>query len=254
MSENKDTIGKYPFRVEPFQEDVTGHLAWRNFCNLLLRCANLHAASLHLGYKQMIEQRRVWVLARLSIQMDAMPLSEEYFNIHTWFSDVYKQFSNREYQILSPDEKLLGCASSVWSLINVDTRQAVDISRLASPEMLKSVVNQKVGIHSVGRVKVIANSPVCSIVAQYSDLDINGHVNSISYLSHALNLFPLSFHQQHPLHRIEITYSAEVFAGETMHYYISSENSLFHNIEVRKNIDSASEKSIVVCRLRLVFR
>ena len=67
----------YPFIVEPFQEDYTGHLAWSTLGNLILRVSSLHAETHNFGFTYMQTHHRGWVLSRLVLELDHLPLSGE---------------------------------------------------------------------------------------------------------------------------------------------------------------------------------
>ncbi len=244
--------GHFPFCVEPFQEDITGQLSWGVLGNLLLRCANLHAGSLNYGYKDMIARQHVWVLARLIVEIDRMPRTEERYDIATWFAGYYRQFSDRKYLITNDNGEPIGRALTVWSLINTETRTAADLAQFGGNTFDACIVSRELSLAAPARIRIKANTPERQLTAHFSDLDINGHVNSIRYLSHALDLFPLSFHTAHTLRRIEMAYSAETFAGDTISYYHDEISPLTHHIEVRKHTPLSPTEE-VVCRICLIF-
>jgi acyl-ACP thioesterase len=85
-------------------------------------------------------------------------------------------------------------------------------------------------------------------VAKYSDLDINGHVNSIKYIEHILDIFPLDTYKKKALKRFEIAYVAESYYGDTLSFYLEEKNENEYDIEVRK---SSTE---VVVRSKVIFK
>ena len=54
--------------------DYTGRLSWGVLGNLLLRCASLHSAHYGFGYNRAEEDAYAWVLSRLVIELDEMPV------------------------------------------------------------------------------------------------------------------------------------------------------------------------------------
>lgn len=252
LDTNKQRIGHYPFVVEPFQEDVTGHLATSVLGNLLLRCANLQAGSMGYGYRDMIKHHCVWVLARLQVEMDTMPTTHESYDIHTWFAGCYRQFSDRHYRITDAEGTEIGRALTIWSLIDTTSRAAVELTDFDNGAMQACSIDERVTLAKPERVRVKTSQPSRSITAHFSDLDINGHVNSIRYISHALDLFEKPFHDAHHLLRYEVAYSAESYCGDTLHFYHETVDALTHNIEVRtERPDTHTQET--ACRIRFVF-
>ena len=91
-------------------------------------------------------------------------------------------------------------------------------------------------------------TPLAEYVTKYSDIDINGHVNSIKYIEHILDLFPLSFYREHRIRRFEMAYVAESYYGDTLSFYREQVGDNEYDVEVRKN------GTDVVVRSKVVFR
>jgi len=50
-------------------------------------------------------------------------------------------------------------------------------------------------------------------IIKYSDLDVNGHFNSIKYMEHLLDMFDISMFREQEIRRFEIAYMAEGMYG-----------------------------------------
>lgn len=74
MTEN-NKIGTYNFVAEPFHVDFTGRLTLGVLGNHLLNCAGFHATERGFGMAELNEENYTWVLSRLAIDMDEMPLA-----------------------------------------------------------------------------------------------------------------------------------------------------------------------------------
>lgn len=251
MDEKQAKQGHYTFAVEPFQEDATGHLAVSVLGNLLLRCANVHAGSVGYGYRDMIAHGKVWVLARLQIELNTMPMTHETYDIHTWFASCYRQFSDRHYRLTDSRGVVFARALTVWSLIDTTSRLATDLCAFDQGRMAQCCVAHECALPKLERVRVHKQTPVFSLAVRFSDLDINGHVNSIRYISHALDFFDLDFHRTYQLTRCEVAYSAEAYFGDTLHYYHEMPAPLTHHFEVHAM--RSDHTTAVVCRICLVF-
>ena len=80
-----------------------------------------------------------------------------------------------------------------------------------------------------------------------SDIDVNGHVNSIRYIEHVLDLFPLDFYREKRVRRFEMAYVAESYYGDELTFYRDEAGEGVYNVEVRKN------GSEVICRAKVMF-
>ena len=86
-----------------------------------------------------------------------------------------------------------------------------------------------------------------NLTAKYSDIDINGHVNSIRYIEHILDLFPIELYQTKRIRRFEMAYVAESYFGDELSFFCDEANENEFHVEVKKN------GSEVVCRSKVIF-
>lgn len=244
MAEN---IGKFPFVVEPFSEDFAGRLSWGFLGNHLLRCASLHAGSLGFGFDDMQQSQHVWVLSRLVVDIAQMPCTGEEYTIETWVSKIYRQFTDRLYAITGKDGKIFGHAHSIWALISMDTRQPLDLASLPNNGFSNAVCEREVPIKGPGRVRVKSENAVRTQTAQYSDLDINGHVNSIRYIAMILDVFGKElYNERKVVKRVEMSYCAESYHGDTLSFFVDEADAATRQVEVRKSNGEVVVKAIVV--------
>ena len=75
MSE-ENKIGTYQFVAEPFHVDFNGRLTMGVLGNHLLNCAGFHASDRGFGIATLNEDNYTWVLSRLAIELDALPVRE----------------------------------------------------------------------------------------------------------------------------------------------------------------------------------
>ena len=115
----------------------------------------------------------------------------------------------------------MGYGRSIWAMIDTESRQPTDIYAIDNGAINNWIVKDKeCPIDKGGRVRVGADaSLVRTIDTGYSDVDINGHVNSVKYIEHVLDLWPLSWYRQHQIRRFEIAYVAEAHAGDQLSFY-----------------------------------
>lgn len=241
-------IGTYQFVAEPFHVDFTGHLTMGVLGNHLLNCAGFHATERGFGIATLNEDNYTWVLSRLAIELDEMPYQYEPFSIQTWVENVYRLFTDRNFAIIDKDGRKIGYARSVWAMISLNTRKPADLLTLHEGGITDYVCDEPCPIEKPSRIKVEAKSPSAVLQAKYSDIDINGHVNSIRYIEHILDLFPIEMYRKKRITRFEMAYVAESYYGDELSFYLDEQQEDVFQVEVKKN---ASE---VVCRAKVIFK
>ena len=246
MSDNK--IGNYPFVAEPFHVDFTGRLTMGVLGNHLLNCAGFHASERGFGISEINENHYTWVLSRLAIELEDMPRQYEDFSINTWIENVYRLFTDRNFELQDKNGKTIGYARSVWAMISMETRKPADLISLHGNNLGQYVSDRECPIDKPGRIKVSVDAPVEEYQTRYSDIDINGHVNSIKYIEHILDLFPMDTFKEKQVKRFEMAYVAESYYGDVLSFYLEEKNENEYDIEVKKNNQE------VVVRSKVIFK
>ena len=246
MSE-ENKIGTYQFVAEPFHVDFNGRLTMGVLGNHLLNCAGFHASDRGFGIATLNEDNYTWVLSRLAVELDEMPYQYEKFSVQTWVENVYRLFTDRNFAIIDKDGKKIGYARSVWAMINLNTRKPADLLALHGGSIVDYVCDEPCPIEKPSRIKVTSDQPVATLTAKYSDIDINGHVNSIRYIEHILDLFPIELYQTKRIRRFEMAYVAESYFGDELSFFCDEANENEFHVEVKKN------GSEVVCRSKVMF-
>lgn len=242
--ENK--IGTYSFVAEPFHVDFTGRLTMGVLGNHLLNCAGFHATERGFGIATLNESNYTWVLSRLAIELEEMPLQYESFSVQTWIENVYRLFTDRNFAILNKDGKPIGYARSIWAMISMDTRKPADLLSLHNGSIVDYICQKECPIKKPGRIKVNQKELAGEVVTKYSDIDINGHVNSIRYIEHILDLFPLEIFREKRIRRFEMAYNAESYYGDTLAFYKEQVSENEYDIEVKKNGQEVVVRSKVI--------
>lgn len=203
-----EKTGIFNFVTESYLLDFRGRLPLPMIGNYLLHCAGEHAQQKGFGFNDMSERSCAWVLSRMAIEMKRYPSMSESLIIQTWVEDVGRLFTNRCFTLKDKDNNPIGYARSIWAAIDMETRKPSDLTVLGN---LKAYITDvPCPIDKPGKI-VPAETDSKGEVYQvkYSDLDVNGHFNSIKYIEHLLNLFDIEMFKEQEISRFEISYLAE---------------------------------------------
>ena len=255
MENNKlPKVGRYLFLAEPFHCNFKGMLFPGHLGNHMLNAADFHSDERGYGMSKLLPQHKTWVLSRLVLEMQETPKVYDKFYIETWVDGIMKFFTTRNYSVVSPEGKVFGYGKSIWALIDTDTRKPSDLLELNEGAILNYVEKEKeCPIDNPSHVKIGKQANrIKSVKVSYSDIDMNGHVNSMKYLEHALDIYSLDYWGKKALRRLEIAYIIEAYYGCTLHFYEEEVSADHYHIRVTKS-DESSEEETDVCRIAFIF-
>ncbi len=256
-------VGRYEFLAEPFHCDFSKRLFMGHLGNHMLNAADFHSNDRGYGMNYLNPIHKTWVLSRLAIEMNEMPKSYDKFFVETWVESAMKFFTSRNFSVVGEDGHQYGYGKSIWAMIDTDTRQPTDILAIHDGLILKYVETEKeCPIARSSRVKMGENAKlVRSINTYYNDVDVNGHINSVKYIEHVLDLFSLEWYKQYRLKRLDIAYVAESHQGDVLNFYqedISSENDSNNTEKVcqiritKTSHESPEEVEVVRCMVNFI--
>ena len=249
-----EKVGKYLFMAEPFHCDFSHRLFMGHLGNHLLNAADFHSTDRDFGMTYLNPIHKTWVLSRLAVEMDEMPMQYTKFNVETWVESAMKYFTNRNFRVVGEDGKVYGYGRSVWAMIDTETRQPQDILEIHDGEIVNWIETEKeCPIEKSSRVKMSDKAVlVREIDTYYNDVDVNGHVNSIKYIEHILDLFSIDFYRENKIKRFEIAYVAESYGGDRLSFWLEQTGDNEYCIRITK-LSEDGEKTIEVCRCKVVF-
>lgn len=215
--------------AEPFHCDFSNHLFMGHLGNAMLNAADFHSNDRGYGMNFLNTIHKTWVLSRLAIEVTEMPRSYDQFCIETWVEGVMRYFTSRNFAVTSRDgSQTYGYGRSIWAMIDTDTRQPTDLLQLHDGLIVDYVETSKpCPIAKSSRVKMDdAAQLMRRLDTYYHDVDINGHINSVKYIEHVLDLWDMEWYHNHRLCRFEIAYVAESHQGDVLSFYVEEEPSV----------------------------
>ena len=236
--------------AEPFHCDVTGRLFMGHMGNHLLNAADFHSTDRGFGMHYLNTINRTWVLSRLAIEMDEMPSQYTRFYVETWVENALRFFTQRNFRVVGEDDHVYGYGRSVWAMIDPETRQPADLLSIHDGALVQWIESEKpCPIDKGGRVKMSNEAQlVRTIDTFYNDVDINGHINSVKYIEHILDLWPIDWYREHTIRRFEIAYVAEAHAGDQLSFWLERTGDDECCVRITKDAD------VEVCRSKVIFR
>ena len=255
--QNMDKVGRYLEMAEPFHCDFSHHLFMGHLGNHMLNAADFHSRDRGFGMDFLNSINKTWVLSRLAIEMDEMPWQYDKFYVETWVESAMRYFTQRNFRVVSEDgAKVYGYGRSIWAMIDTETRQPTNIFDIDNGAIMNWVEKDKANpMTKLTRVQMDDKAVlVRTIDTRYNDVDINGHINSVKYIEHVLDLFPLEWYREYALKRFDIAYVAEAHHGDRLNFYQEqdADDTLAFKIRITKSPADSSEE-VETCRSKVKF-
>ena len=223
----------------------------------MLNAADFHSRDRGFGMDFLNSIKKTWVLSRLAIEMDEMPCQYDKFYVETWVESAMRYFTQRNFRVVSEDgAKVYGYGRSIWAMIDTETRQPTNIFDIDNGAIVNWVEKDKENpMSKLTRVQMDDKTElVRTIDTFYNDVDINGHINSVKYIEHVLDLFPIDWYKEHPLKRFDIAYVAEAHQGDCLNFYQEqdADDALAFKIRITKSTAEGGEE-VETCRSKVKF-
>jgi len=174
-----------------------------------------HSHLLGCGRDALMEKGYVWVLSRMEVQMNKYPCAGDRITVETFPMNNRRWFFPRYFIFKNEQSYVLGCAASLWVLLDLETRKMAppdkivhlipDNSDLAVPMGLPSTVAEV-----EGEERQFFHAPA------YSDLDVNNHVNNARYIDWLCDALGYEVLGRQALRTVCINYDAEVRPEQTV--------------------------------------
>ena len=214
----------------------------------LIEVASEHANIWGVGYAKLIELNQAWVLSRVTVEMTDYPRVNENYTIRTWVEGYNRYFSQRNFEIVDAEGKTLGYARTIWLVIDSEKREMVDISNLGY--VISNIYEKDCPIEPQSRLRPVSEGRKEQHKYQYTDTDINCHVNSVRYVESLLNQWDLEHYEEYRVKRFEIAYIKECLGGKQYDIIVNEETPQDAKLEINNLVDGKPEAN---CRARIVF-
>lgn len=199
--------------IRSYEVDAAGNLSVPSIFNLMQDAASGHALELGVSVPQLLAASYTWVLSRMILRMAHYPGWRDPVRIHTWPSGIQGAFALRDFDIRDSNGNALGCSRSAWIVIDTKERRPVRPTLFA--DQLKAAEGEPVMNYVLKKLPGQDHASVekCFTV-RYSDLDINQHVNNVSYIEWLLESIPGFGEKNRRISELEINFLGEAFLGD----------------------------------------
>lgn len=204
--------GIYKYTVEQASVDGRGRAKISFLNSIIMQTADTDAYSTGFGIDTVKQENSSWVLSRYAVQIDRVPTSGEVISVDTWIGHCEKFFSVRNFILRDESGATIGTAISLWALINLTTRRPMLLE-----EMHEGVsLDRPEPMSRPAKIGAVRADISTERRVAYSDIDFNGHLNSMRSIDHLIDMLPVSEIIESNGYRLDINFSREGFAEQTL--------------------------------------
>ena len=182
---------------------------------LFQEAAISHAENLGVGREDMAKTGQVWILSRISVQVDRRPNYGETVTVRTWPRGGEKLFAVRDFDIRDSSDIPVIYARSAWVIVDIEKHRPLRpqslMNNLPQNEGLDAMTALPAGLAERGNLQKTAEKK-----ALYTDIDFNGHVNNVRYIEWIENALDPQLLEKADKMRFEINYMNEILSGENI--------------------------------------
>lgn len=180
---------------------------------------SVHTDAMGVGYYDVLNGHRAkWVIAKARFEINRFPRNGETVNVITWPLKPGIMRFGRCFEIKDKDNISCINAYTDWCIIDKNNSEVLKTSTLGKlfPEYR---TERTVGKYSNFSLKLTEKDFCFKRTMRLSDLDLNGHVNNISYIRMALDCFSSEEMKNTSVKSFEMCYRRQCFEGETLSLY-----------------------------------
>lgn len=198
------------YRIAYSDTDMMRRLRLSRLFTLLQEAATDHAAILGAGREKTLDRGILWIVTLQQAILHRMPVYDEPVKIVTWPGKPRHLLFPRWYRVEDSRGDALIEASSLWALMDADTRKAV------FPEQCGiAVPGMQTGLESAlpRPPQAPQMNETSTFTVPYSYVDQNGHMNNTRYFDLAEDRMPDALRTR-ALSRVCTEYSREARLDE----------------------------------------
>ncbi|KAI3749652.1 hypothetical protein L2E82_20268 [Cichorium intybus] len=216
---------KEKFVIRCYEVGINKTATIETIANLLQEVGGNHAQSVGFstdGFATTTTMRKlhlIWVTLRMHIEVYRYPAWSDVIEIETWVQGDGRMGTRRDWILKDyANGEVIGRATSKWVMMNENTRRMQKVSddvkeeylvfcprtlRLAFPEENNN------SLKKISKLEDPAEHSRLGLVPRRSDLDMNKHVNNVTYIGWALESIPHEIIDTHELQAITLDYRRE---------------------------------------------
>ena len=213
-------------RIASYQTDMNARIKPSAILEIMQEMAGAHAELLNVGRSRLSPMNLAWVLTRIEVRMSRYPLSGEVITVETFPMPHRRVFFPRYFIFRDQEGKQIGCAGSMWVILDISTRKMANAAEIIPLLPDNSDLTAPMGMPAT--VEEVDGTPLENTrTPVYCELDVNGHVNNTRYLDWCCNALGIETMRSHTMKQFAVNYNQEILPGQEVRTVLQRRESAF---------------------------
>ena len=217
-----DALYAEDYRVESYDVDLNGRMRPHAVLSSLLNTAWNHTRGTQAGYASLQARGLLWVLIGIRMEIRRLPDWGDRVQLRTWGRQVGRLYAMRDFALGPESGGEDVTASSSWMVLDAESGRPRRLEGLMDgfPWLpgRRIMESDPEKLPSPGGGRRMAGFPVL-----FSDIDVNGHVNSACYLRWMVDAHDHCFLRTRRPGTVELSFLAEALPND--HAEVFSEDA-----------------------------
>jgi len=177
--------------------------------------ALLQSEEREVGLKYYKENNIAWVLHQFEIRIKEYPKYKDKIILRTFPTSYLRFYAHRAFQIFDKNDDIIIDADSIWVFLDTVTKRPKTVTN----DMYAAycITPGKTELKKLSEVKQISEvNYEQQFTVRRSDIDINNHVNNVTYMVWALETVPIETLNEKDIELVRIAYKKEIKYGVTV--------------------------------------
>ncbi len=214
MIDIDNTVTEEILNIKYSELDNNFSLKPYSLLNFLQDIASYNAEKFGFGYSFVSAKNCGWFLIKYRMEFVDYPVDVKTLILRTQPRGYNKLFAYRDFELFD-GEKLLARISSMWTMVNIETRIPLLISSVIQENPYMQPYQKKDDDLSFVKLKQVENPQISKeFEVRYNDLDVNGHANNGNYIVWAFEPLSFEFKNNHKVKTLDMMFKKELKYGE----------------------------------------
>jgi medium-chain acyl-[acyl-carrier-protein] hydrolase len=246
----KDLVLSKTYDIKYYDQNMKIELKESSLLNFMQDIATISAQTHGFGPAFVFSNNYAWFVLKYHIELNpSMELTRniDSVTLTTEPRGTNRLFAYRNFEILNPDGRKIGAASSQWALIDMTEKKMLNVEKLL-PLKVKHVKREDdLDFEKIPDLEKAEYTKEFEI--RFEDIDVNRHANNSNYIVWALETLPCDFRMKKNIRSFDINYKKESSLGMKIN---SQSEFVDENTTIHRLTDKQTGETL--CMLKLVWR